>query len=171
MALYRVRVTKDHLVFAAAHFITIGDDCERIHGHNWRVAVDVAGPLDENQYVVDFLALRDGLQAIVAELDHSMLTPLHHPTLNVTLGESEVEIRHGRRRWVFPKEECRLLPIQQTTAELLAGWIGRRLLERLGPAAARLTELVISVEENFGQWASCDVLESGTTAAPCTPRK
>ena len=58
---YRVRVTKDHLVFSAAHFITFnGNICERLHGHNWRVAVEVAGPLDENSYVFDFIALRDG---------------------------------------------------------------------------------------------------------------
>ena len=60
---YRVRVTKDHLVFSAAHFITFnGHICERLHGHNWRVAVEVAGPLDENSYVFDFIALRDATQ-------------------------------------------------------------------------------------------------------------
>ncbi|MGH7129220.1 MAG: 6-carboxytetrahydropterin synthase, partial [Planctomycetaceae bacterium] len=38
---YRVRVTKDHLVFSAAHFITFaGNVCERLHGHNWRTAVE-----------------------------------------------------------------------------------------------------------------------------------
>ena len=32
---YRVRVTKDHVVFSAAHFITFVDNvCERLHGHN-----------------------------------------------------------------------------------------------------------------------------------------
>ena len=56
---YRVRVTKDHLVFSAAHFITFnGNVCERLHGHNWRVAVEAAGALDENFYVVDFITLR-----------------------------------------------------------------------------------------------------------------
>lgn len=35
-AQFRVRVTKDHLVFSAAHFITFnGNICERLHGHNW----------------------------------------------------------------------------------------------------------------------------------------
>ena len=74
---FRVRVTKDHLVFSAGHFITIstpdGELCERIHGHNWRTAVEVEGPLDENQYVFDFIALRDNLQSIVTRLDHRML--------------------------------------------------------------------------------------------------
>ena len=39
---YKVHVTKDYLVFSSGHFITYcGDQCERIHGHNYRVAVAV----------------------------------------------------------------------------------------------------------------------------------
>ena len=47
---YHVRIAKEELVFSAAHFITFaGDVCERLHGHNYRLAVEVAGPLDENR--------------------------------------------------------------------------------------------------------------------------
>src|SRR5262249_47723434 len=54
---FRVRVTKDHLTFCSGHFITYaGHQCERLHGHNYRVAVEVEGPLDENFYVFDFIA-------------------------------------------------------------------------------------------------------------------
>ena len=53
---YHVRIEKERLVFSAAHFITYdGDVCEPIHGHNFRVYAEVHGPLDENQYVVDFI--------------------------------------------------------------------------------------------------------------------
>jgi len=70
---YHVRVTKDYLVFSAAHFITIGDNiCERLHGHNYRIAAEVYGPLNENQYVFDFIALRDALRQLVDELDHNI---------------------------------------------------------------------------------------------------
>ncbi|MCE9527188.1 MAG: 6-carboxytetrahydropterin synthase, partial [Planctomycetales bacterium] len=59
---YHIRLDKEHHVFSAAHFITFaGDDCERLHGHNYRVACEVHGELDENQYVVDFIAVRDEL--------------------------------------------------------------------------------------------------------------
>lgn len=154
---FRVRVTKDHLVFSAGHFITIttpvGEICERIHGHNWRTAVEVAGPLDENGYVFDFIALRDALQTIVAELDHRMLLPLQHPRIQLSIGESEVEARYAQRRWLFPRDECVLLPVEQTTAELIARWIGGRLRDALGDAAVRLDTLQVEVEENFGQWA------------------
>ena len=48
---YKVRVTKDHLVFCSGHFISYeGDKCERLHGHNYRASVEVEGPLDANFY-------------------------------------------------------------------------------------------------------------------------
>ncbi|MGQ0636249.1 MAG: 6-pyruvoyl trahydropterin synthase family protein [Planctomycetaceae bacterium] len=156
---YRVRVTKDHLVFSAAHFITYnGNVCERLHGHNWRVAVEVAGPLDENHYVFDFIALRDAAQRIVNELDHRMLLPTGHSAIRVVEREREVEVTFAERRWVFPREDCVLLPIANTTAERLAWWIGKRLLSELPAIAwATLTSLEVGVEENFGQWAYCEM--------------
>lgn len=156
---FRVRVTKDHLVFSAAHFITFnGNICERLHGHNWRTAVEVWGPLDENQYVFDFIALRDALQKIVLELDHHMLLPTQHPRIAVTEHATEVEVRFEERRWIFPREDCVLLPVANTTAERIAEWIGGRLRDAIKPHHAHpLAGLRVEVEENFGQWAIVDL--------------
>lgn len=156
---YHVRVTKDYLVFSAAHFITFnGDICERLHGHNYRVAAEVFGPLDENQYVVDFIALRDTLKGIVDELDHHMLLPTEHPLIRVEADEREVVATFRERRWVFPREDCVLLPLVQTTAELLARFIGERLgeelLERTGTRPGRLR---VEVDECFGQLGVCEI--------------
>jgi 6-pyruvoyltetrahydropterin/6-carboxytetrahydropterin synthase len=155
---YRVRVTKDHLVFSAAHFITYnGNICERLHGHNWRVAVEVAGPLDENQYVFDFIALRDAVQKIVNDLDHRMLLPMHHPAIKVETVGNEIEVRYENRRWVFPLDDCVLLPVENTTAERLAWWIGERLRKDVPLLGANAPfGLRVDVEENFGQWAICE---------------
>ena len=156
-AMYKVRVTKDHLVFSAAHFITFnGNICERLHGHNWRTAVEVAGPLDENRYVFDFIALRDSLQGIVNRLDHRMLLPTQHELIKVEADETEVEVRFEERRWVFPREDCILLPVVNTTAEEIAHWIAGELIEAVDQKGAHaLTEIEVHVEENFGQWAIC----------------
>ena len=155
-ATYRVRVTKDHLVFSAAHFITFNRTiCERLHGHNWRTAVEVIGPLDENQYVFDFIALRDALQAIVGELDHRVLLPTKHPAIRVSVSEKEVEARFEDRRWVFPSEDCVLLPIENTTAELIARYIAGRLLAALKSVDGFVPEVLrVEVEENIGQSAT-----------------
>lgn len=157
---WRVRVTKDHLVFSAAHFITFnGNVCERLHGHNWRVAVELTGPLDENSYVFDFIALRDALQTIVLELDHRVLLPTEHPAIRVTATDREVEATFEERRWIFPREDCVLLPVANTTAELIARWIGQRLRPTVEQQAggADVSLIQVEVEENFGQWAICQI--------------
>ncbi|MCA9008222.1 MAG: 6-pyruvoyl tetrahydropterin synthase family protein [Planctomycetaceae bacterium] len=156
---WRVRVTKDTLVFSAAHFITFnGNICERLHGHNWRVEAEIEGPLDENHYVFDFIALRDGLQSLVHELDHRVLLPDRHPSILVEVSDDQREVKatFENRRWIFPQEDCVILPLENTTAELIARWIGKSLVSRLKLKHQHgLSRLRISVEENFGQWADC----------------
>ena len=149
-----VRLCKENLVFSAAHFITFkGNICERLHGHNYRVAAYVYGPLDENQYVVDFIALRDSLQTILLELDHHMLLPTLHNSIRVTADPVEVLVMHEDRRWVFPRGDCVLLPVANTTAELLAQYIGQRLQASLASMTATTPDsLRIEVDENLGQW-------------------
>jgi 6-pyruvoyltetrahydropterin/6-carboxytetrahydropterin synthase len=159
-ATYKVRVTKDELVFSSGHFITFnGDHCERIHGHNYRVAVEVDGPLDENAYVVDFIALRDMTRALVDELDHRMLLPGESPKIGVTVEGSNTVARYQDRFWSFPTEECVVLPLGNTTAELLARHLGDRLLSAMktrGWAAPRAIR--VEVEECFGQSAEVELI-------------
>src|SRR5882724_8279662 len=159
--MYRVRLDKECHVFSAAHFITFnGDVCERLHGHNYRVAVEVDGPLDENQYVIDFIVLRDGLKAIRDELDHHALLPTGHPLIRVTAGDKEVEavFTPDGRRWIFPRGDCVLLPVSNTTAELLAQYIGQRLLEAIQRrTGSKPAHLLVAVDENHGQWGVCQI--------------
>lgn len=160
---FRVRMTKDYLVFSAAHFITFnGNVCERLHGHNYRVSAEVSGPLDENHYVVDFIALRDVLRAIVDELDHRVMLPTSHPLIRVVADETSVEARFEERRWVFPRGDCMLLPVPNTTAELVGRYIGRRLWAEL---AARTgfepSRLEIELDECEGQAAVCILTPDG----------
>ncbi len=160
---FRVRVTKDHLVFSAAHFITFnGNICERLHGHNWRTAVELTGPLDENRYVFDFIALRDAMQKIVNELDHRVLLPTRHRQIRVQSDEREVTATFEGRRWVFPREDCILLPVENTTAEEIAAWIATRLRSVVvAQPGANISTIQVEVEENFGQWAICELKTDG----------
>ena len=154
MPQFRVSLEKDNLVFSAAHFITFnGDVCESLHGHNYRVKCEVTGPLDENGYVVDFIALRDALAEIVGTLDHRVVLPSKHPMIQVSQDGDEVQATFREKRWIFPADNCVMLPIANTTAELMAEYIGGQLMDRtrdkFGDA---ITKLIIAVDENRGQW-------------------
>jgi 6-pyruvoyltetrahydropterin/6-carboxytetrahydropterin synthase len=156
---FAARVTKDSLVFSAGHFITFnGNVCERLHGHNWRVDVCVEGTLDENGYVFDFIALRDASLELISGLDHRMLLPEHHPMIRVQqdAAAAAVTVVFETRKWVFPQDECCILPVANTTAELIAQWFAEQLLAKLSLRnASTVSGLRVSIEENFGQWADC----------------
>ncbi len=149
---YHVRVSKDYLVFSAAHFITFnGNVCERLHGHNYRVEVEIAGPLDENAYVIDFITLRDATKAVVDRLDHHVLLPTAHDRIHVQTIDQEVVATFEDRRWIFPQDDCVLLPVPNTTAEMLATYIGRQLIGSLGRTET-FHHITVGVDENNGQW-------------------
>jgi len=152
---FTVRVTKDYLVFCSGHFITYGGgECERIHGHNYRAAVEFEGDLDANHYVVDFIALKDLTRAITDELDHRMLLPANSRLISLHEDGPNVRVVYGDRYWSFPRDECVLLPVANTTAERLADYIGGRLRQQitaLGWPPPRV--LRVEVEESFGQSA------------------
>ena len=156
---FRVRLQKEAFTFCAAHFITFnGDTCERLHGHNYRVAAEVAGPLDENQYVVDFIAFRDALRELTLELDHRVLLPTSHPLIRVEAGPTQVDATFRERRWSFPREDCALLPVANTTAELLADYLARRLLDALEKRLGfRPASLRVEVDECEGQIGVCEL--------------
>lgn len=151
---FRVSLAKESHVFSSAHFITFnGDICESLHGHNYVVQCEVIGPLDENGYVVDFIALRDSLTAIIQKLDHHVLLPTEHGAINVVSNETEVTATFENKRWVFPLEDCVLLPIANTTAELLAWYIARELnVACREKFSNQISKLIIRVDENHGQW-------------------
>ena len=154
---YRVSVTKDHLVFASAHFITFaGHRCEGLHGHNYRASVTLDGELDEETWLVfDFVMLKQIMRRLCDEIDHKVLLPLANPRLQVVEDGGSVTVAYeGKPRYVFPRVDCALLPIPNTTVEMLAELLANRLQAQLESMGARgVTAIEMEVEENFGQSA------------------
>jgi 6-pyruvoyltetrahydropterin/6-carboxytetrahydropterin synthase len=152
---FQIRVTKDYLTFCAGHFISYeGDKCERLHGHNYRTAVEVEGVLDANFYVFDFIALKHLTQAITDQLDHRMLLPTGNPHIHVSREGDAVHVRYREREWRFPADDCVLVPVENTTAELLARYVAQRLRENFQKQYQFQPELLcVEIEEAPGQLA------------------
>lgn len=152
---FRVSVSKDYLVFASAHFITFaGHRCEGLHGHNYRASVTVEGTLDgENWLVFDFVILKKMMRTLCDEIDHKVLLPLSNPRIAVVEDGASVAVSYeGQPRYVFPRGDCALLPVPNTTVEMLAQMLATRLQAQLAAAGATgLTAIEMEVEENFGQ--------------------
>ncbi len=62
------------------------------------------------------------------------------------------------RRWEFPRGDCVLLPLNNTTAERLAEYIARRLQNELQHRySIRPQRLRIEVDECYGQIGVCEL--------------
>jgi 6-pyruvoyltetrahydropterin/6-carboxytetrahydropterin synthase len=155
---YRVQVSKDYLVFASAHFITFrGHQCETLHGHNYRVGVAVEGSVDKEAFfVLDFSILKQITRRLVDEIDHKVLLPLQNPKLAFHEDGDRLRVDYfGQPTYVFPRRDCALLEIQNSTAEMLAQYIGTRVRDELNRSGyTHLTLLELEVEENYGQSAT-----------------
>jgi len=154
---FRVQVSKDYLVFASAHFITFrGHQCESLHGHNYRVGVAVEGNVDkECLFVLDFSVLKQITRCLVDEIDHKVLLPALNPKLGYREEGDRLAVDYfGQPTYVFPKSDCAMLPIQNSTAEMLAQYLGSRVRDELARGGyTHLTRLELEVEENYGQSA------------------
>jgi len=150
--MYRIEVKKESLSFSAAHFITSGGKCERLHGHNYEVSVQMEGRLTLDRYVFDFVVLKRLLSAICLPLDHRFLLPENNPDINFQKKGMEWEIRYGQRRYIMPEEDVLVLPLDNITAEKLAEYICDQLINSLKDYETdNLSSVEVGVAEKPGQ--------------------
>lgn len=64
--------------FSGAHRLRyLNGKCEKLHGHNWKVEVSVAGRrLNKEGIVIDFQVLKQKVEKVLKTLDHTFLNDL-----------------------------------------------------------------------------------------------
>jgi len=154
---FAISVDPGELHFNAAHFITFDNICENLHGHNFHVRIDARGDNDADDLVVDFVLITRLTAGICAELNDKVLLPANSDVVKLEQRDSLVYISSYGKQFMLPEDNCYLLPVSNTTAEMLAWYIGERLLESLRQqeAATNVGELEIAVEEADRQWGVC----------------
>ncbi|MCL5292091.1 MAG: 6-pyruvoyl tetrahydropterin synthase family protein [Actinobacteria bacterium] len=154
MADYRISVEKEHLSFSAAHFLIFGQKCERLHGHNYAVSVELEGELNETGYVFDFIELKRLAAWVCGSLDHRTLLPTKNVNLDIETKDDEVTVKFGVKRFIFPGEDVHFLPVENITAELLATHICEQISGHLRSAGIdNLIAVTVRVDESPGQSA------------------
>lgn len=147
-----VTVERVRLKFAAAHMATLGDELEPLHGHNYLVRCRVEGDLTDDRWVIDFSALKRYAREVCDELDHHFLLQRDSRLLQIEDRGASWFVRFGSREYAFPKIDVVALPIENTTAELLAEFIAERVVTQLqANGHANLRRIEVDVEEMPGQ--------------------
>ena len=64
--------------FAASHFLTkYHGKCEKLHGHNYKIIVSIAGPVQEDGMVMDFKIIKQVVnEKVIDHLDHNHLNDI-----------------------------------------------------------------------------------------------
>ena len=146
--------------FSASHFIVFENGfCEPLHGHNFHVEATLDAPLNEAGYAVDFLAVDQALKSILKPWRERLLLPGKNSDFAIERNGSQFEISYTQPDgsplfWSIPAEHCVILDVVNTTAELLALTIAKRLWNRLSPQPP-LNWLEICLEESQGCAAVC----------------
>ena len=154
-----VSVERNRLKFASAHMATFHGECEPLHGHNYQVIVEVDGELTEDSWVWDFGALKKATRDIVDELDHKFLLQMERSLLNIAFAADNYTVAFAGRTYQFPASDVAPLPIDNTTAERLAEYIGKQLMRALQASGTNLiSQLRIGVEEMPGQTGWCTLI-------------
>lgn len=156
---FKVHVTKDYLKFSAAHFIAYDGFREALHGHNYRVSVEVEGRLGNQGYVVDFGTVKRLARELCGQLDERVLVPAASDVLSLRHEDGQVILESQSGRFAFPKADCAILPIVHSSAEELARYLAGALRDRLRQEGVDdLTAIEVGVEETTGQAAfyRCD---------------
>jgi 6-pyruvoyltetrahydropterin/6-carboxytetrahydropterin synthase len=151
MGRYRMVLAKEDFKFSAAHFTLFGDGrAELLHGHNYRVRVELAGEsLDGEGLLVDIESFKRLLRSLCSRLDSRTLIPGESGRLHWEREGEGIAVRFGERAYRFPAADTLVLPLANTSIELLA----RMLWHDLAPplAGSRVESLAVSVEETAGQ--------------------
>jgi 6-pyruvoyltetrahydropterin/6-carboxytetrahydropterin synthase len=146
---------KEYFEFSCAHFLIFPDGSkERLHGHNYRVSVEIEGSLTDRGLVIDFLKAKPVIRALCEELDEHWIVPGLHPELTIEAeDDGHTAVRYGRARYLAPSEEVLVLPINNSSVENLATWFGRELRDRLEKRFGRsqVRKLRVSISETPGQ--------------------
>ncbi|MBI4666154.1 MAG: 6-carboxytetrahydropterin synthase [Nitrospinae bacterium] len=150
----RIKIFRDEHHFAAAHFLVEMGKCERLHGHNYGVTVEICADPAMNHTVTDFNRINPLIKRVCDTLDHKILIAGEDPRQTLTITGEELEARFGPKRFVFPKSDCEVLPVKATTVELLSAYLSEKLLEALRPLGLEgLQWLEVGVKEGGSQMA------------------
>lgn len=146
---------KKNIVFSSAHLLFGHDKCGFLHGHTYAIHAKVYGNKNKDEFVIDFSILKSYLREIADSLDHKLLLPEKNEYL--TKNPNEIIIDINQKKYILPKVDCILLPIDSITAENLADYILDQFAKKI-EITENIKKIVIGLDEGFGQGVAVEKL-------------
>lgn len=156
---FAIELKEPTLRFNAMHFVGFQTRAENgelmhcgesLHGHDFRVEARVDASLDEDGYVVDFIAARAALERALSRWNGRVLLARDAKCATYFECADQVEIAISTvggtpECWRVPQRAVRFLNAVNATAEIIASeilneWLSELPLERISNVELRLEE-------------------------------
>ena len=153
---HRILIARDSYKFSCAHMTVFPDGTkERLHGHNYSIALSLELDRIDFQAMLPFRAIKNVLGELAQAWKERVIIARHNPQLVIVRDDTEFEITLCGERYVFPRGDVLLLPIDNVTVEALAAHVAEILGAKIQPLSPHVIALDVTVSEHPGQGASC----------------
>jgi 6-pyruvoyltetrahydropterin/6-carboxytetrahydropterin synthase len=155
---HRISIAREQYKVSCAHMTVFPDGTkERLHGHNYTIAIALEVDRIDLPAMLPFSPIKAALGELCAAWKEHVLIATKNPHFVLVRDDTELELTLCGERYVMPRGDALLLPIDNISVEALAAHIAELLRERLASelSGAHVRGLEITVEESPGQGASC----------------
>lgn len=154
---HRILIARAEHKFSCAHMTVFPDGSkERLHGHNYTVAIALEVDRIELAAMIPFAPIKAAVAALCRAWKEHVLLAARNPHFVVVHDSHELEITLCGERYVFPRGDVLLLPIDNISVEALAAHVADLLRAELAPhTGPHVRALEVTIEESPGQGASC----------------
>lgn len=154
---HRIVIAREQYKFSCAHMTVFPDGTkERLHGHNYTVAVAIDVDSVALADMIPFTPIKQALGELCAAFKERVLLAQHNPHFEIVRDDGkEFELRLCGERYVLPRGDVLLVPVDNISVEQLAAHVASVLRAKLSVLdAPHVQALEVTVEESPGQGAS-----------------
>jgi 6-pyruvoyltetrahydropterin/6-carboxytetrahydropterin synthase len=153
---HRILIAREQYKFSCAHMTVFPDGTkERLHGHNYSIAVALELDRIDLPAMLPFRAIKNVLGELCAAWKERVIVAQHNPHLVIVRDDQEFEFTLCGERYVVPRGDALLLPIDNVTVENLAAHVAELLGAKIAPLSPHVKTIEVTVGEHPGQGASC----------------
>lgn len=168
-----LQLAKQNFKFSSAHFLIFDEkNAERLHGHNYRVEVEIGLPeskdlcqeaqkaLNDRGFFIDFNVFKRYIKAALDRWDEMVLLPELQKEMVFNENGETLEVRFRDRFYAFPKNEVVRLPVNNTSVEQLSALLAADFMKAF--QQYQVSFVSVFVEETPGQGALTTQLNPAT---------
>ena len=157
---HRINIAREQHKFSCAHMTVFPDGSkERLHGHNYTIAIVLEVDTITLQAMIPFAPIKQALAELCAAYKERVLLAELNPHFKIVRDDGELEFTLCGERYVLPRGDVLLLPIDNISVERLAAYIAVALEQKLPMLKSpHVRTLEVTVEESPGQ-GSTAILE------------